>query len=40
LPHVAALTDVRSAAQLAAANVRALRAGQPIAHLVDRTREY
>jgi len=40
LPHVAALTDVRSAAQLAAANVRALRAGQPIAHLVDRTRGY
>jgi glyoxylate/hydroxypyruvate reductase A len=40
LPHVAALTDVRSAAQLAAANVRALRAGRPIAHVVDRARGY
>jgi glyoxylate/hydroxypyruvate reductase A len=40
LPHVAALTDPRSAAQVAAANVRALRAGRPPAHLVDRGRGY
>ena len=40
LPHAAALTDPRSAAQLVAANVHALLDGQPIAHLVDRTRGY
>ena len=40
LPHVAAPTDPRSAAPIAAANVRALRAGQPIANLVDRARGY
>lgn len=40
LPHVAAPTDPRSAAPIAAANVRALRAGQPLAHLVDRARGY
>jgi glyoxylate/hydroxypyruvate reductase A len=40
LPHVAAQTDPRTAAELAAANVRALRAGQPLAHLVDRLRGY
>ncbi len=40
LPHVAAPTDPRSAARIAAANVRALRAGQPLAHLVDRARGY
>jgi len=40
LPHVAAPTDPRSAAPIAAANVHALRAGQPLAHLVDRTRGY
>jgi glyoxylate/hydroxypyruvate reductase A len=40
LPHVAALTDPRSAAALAAANVRALAEGRPIAHLIDRTRGY
>ena len=40
LPHVAAPTDPRSAAPIAAANVRALRVGQPIAHLVDRARGY
>lgn len=40
LPHVAALTDPRSAAALAAANVRALRAGRPLAHVVDRARGY
>lgn len=40
LPHVAAQTDPRSAAQVVAANVRALRAGAPLAHLVDRQRGY
>jgi glyoxylate/hydroxypyruvate reductase A len=40
LPHAAALTDPRSAAQVAAANVRAALAGQPLAQLVDRQRGY
>jgi glyoxylate/hydroxypyruvate reductase A len=40
LPHVAALTDPRSAAQVVAGNLRALREGRPIAHLVDRARGY
>ena len=40
LPHIAAQTDPRSAAQVVAANVRALREGRPIAHLVDRERGY
>jgi glyoxylate/hydroxypyruvate reductase A len=40
LPHVAALTDMRSAAQVVAANLRAVRDGRPLAHLVDRARGY
>ena len=40
LPHVAALTDERSAAVLVAANLRALAHGEPLAHLVDRSRGY
>jgi glyoxylate/hydroxypyruvate reductase A len=40
LPHVAALSDPRSAAHLVAANVQALLDGQPIANLVDRERGY
>jgi glyoxylate/hydroxypyruvate reductase A len=40
LPHAAAATDPRSAAQVAAANVRAVLAGQPPAHRVDRERAY
>jgi glyoxylate/hydroxypyruvate reductase A len=40
LPHVAALTDARSAARVVAANLRALRDGKPLAHLVDRARGY
>jgi glyoxylate/hydroxypyruvate reductase A len=40
LPHVAALTDERSASAVVAANLGALAAGTPIAHLVDRTRGY
>lgn len=40
LPHTAAQTDPRSAAGIAARNVRALRAGQPVADLVDRSKGY
>lgn len=40
LPHVAAQTDPRSAALIAADNVRAFRAGRVPANLVDRTRGY
>jgi glyoxylate/hydroxypyruvate reductase A len=40
LPHVAALTDPRSAAALVAANVAALRSGAPIAHQVERGQGY
>jgi glyoxylate/hydroxypyruvate reductase len=40
LPHVAALTDVRSGAAVCIGNLRALAAGAPLQHLVDRTRGY
>lgn len=40
LPHIAALTDMRSAAAIAVANIRAALAGAPVAHQVDRTRGY
>ena len=40
LPHVGALTDALSAAQVVAANLQALRDGAPLAHLVDRARGY
>ncbi|MBX3635676.1 MAG: glyoxylate/hydroxypyruvate reductase A [Rubrivivax sp.] len=40
LPHAAAATDPRSAAAVAAANLRAARDGAPVAHLVERTRGY
>jgi len=40
LPHVAALTDPRSAAVIVAANVAALRAGRAHENLVDRSRGY
>ncbi len=40
LPHAAALTDERSAAAVVARNLRALWAGQPLQHLVDRARGY
>ena len=40
LPHVAAQTDPRSAAQVVAANVLALFGGRPLAHLVQRERGY
>lgn len=40
LPHVAALTDLRSAADVVASNLDRLQAGQPLLHLVDRARGY
>lgn len=40
LPHAAALTDPRSAAQVVAANVQALCDGRPVTHRVDRARGY
>jgi glyoxylate/hydroxypyruvate reductase len=40
LPHVAALTDARSAASVVADNVRALRGQQPLNHLVKPDRGY
>lgn len=40
LPHVAALTDERSAARVVAANLTALSQGEAIAHAVDRARGY
>lgn len=40
LPHVAAQTDARSAAEVVVANLRAWVAGAPLAHQVDRTRGY
>lgn len=40
LPHVAALTDARSAAEVVAANLRRLRDGAPLQHLVQRQRGY
>ncbi|PPE66247.1 2-hydroxyacid dehydrogenase [Caldimonas caldifontis] len=39
-PHVAAATDPRSAAQVVARNILALREGRPLAHLVDRSAGY
>lgn len=40
LPHAAAATDARSAAAVAVANLRAMRDGQPVRHLVERGRGY
>ena len=40
LPHTAAQTDPRSAAQVVAANLSALREGRPLAHLVERGKGY
>jgi glyoxylate/hydroxypyruvate reductase len=40
LPHAAAGTDARSAAAVAVANLRALRDGQALRHLVRRDRGY
>lgn len=40
LPHVAALTDPRSAALIVARNVMALREGRALENLVDRSRGY
>lgn len=40
LPHAAAQTDARSAAEIAAANVRRLRCGAALHNVVDRVRGY
>jgi glyoxylate/hydroxypyruvate reductase len=40
LPHVAAQTDPRTAAQIVARNVEALRGGLGLQALVDRRRGY
>lgn len=40
LPHVAAQTDLDSAARVVAMNIEALLAGRPLAHLVQRHRGY
>ena len=40
LPHVAALTDERSAAAVVAGNLEALARGEALANLVDRARGY
>jgi len=40
LPHAAAMTDARSAAQVVARNLRALQRGDALAHLVNRTHGY
>jgi glyoxylate/hydroxypyruvate reductase A len=40
LPHVAALTDVRSAAQQVAGNLLRLQRGEPLLHRVERCRGY
>jgi glyoxylate/hydroxypyruvate reductase A len=40
LPHVAALTDPRTACEVVADNVRRLARGEPLLHLVDRQRGY
>ncbi|HLO93791.1 MAG TPA: glyoxylate/hydroxypyruvate reductase A [Burkholderiaceae bacterium] len=40
LPHTAAQTDPRSAAEVVAANVRALRSGAPLLHRVERSQGY
>jgi glyoxylate/hydroxypyruvate reductase A len=40
LPHAAAGTDARSAARVAADNLRAFVEGRPVAHLVDTQRGY
>ncbi|HEY9027794.1 MAG TPA: glyoxylate/hydroxypyruvate reductase A [Burkholderiaceae bacterium] len=39
-PHSAAHTDLRSAVAVVAANVEAVRRGEAVAHLVDRSRGY
>lgn len=40
LPHAAAQTDLRSATNIAVDNVKRLRGGEPVAHLVERRRGY
>lgn len=38
LPHAAEMTDPRSATQVAASNLRALRDGDTLVHMVDQQR--
>jgi glyoxylate/hydroxypyruvate reductase A len=40
LPHAAAMTDPRSAAQVVAQNIGRLTRGEPLLHIVDRQRGY
>jgi len=40
LPHIAAATDMRSAARIVAGNLQALRDGEPLHDLVERSRGY
>jgi len=40
LPHAAAMTDARSAAAVAVANLRAARDGLPLMNLVEGARGY
>ncbi len=40
LPHIAAATDMRSAARIVATNLQALRDGEPLHDLVERSRGY
>lgn len=40
LPHIAAATDMRSAARIVAVNLQALRDGEPLHDLVERSRGY
>jgi glyoxylate/hydroxypyruvate reductase len=40
VPHIAAITQVKTAARTLAANVRRCQAGEPLANVVDRSRGY
>ena len=40
LPHIAAITDPKTASTVVATNVRSFLNGTPVADIVDRTREY
>lgn len=40
LPHIAAITDPKTASAVVAQNITAFLRGDPVAHIVDRSREY
>jgi phosphoglycerate dehydrogenase-like enzyme len=40
LPHIAAVTDVKTAAKIAAENIKTFRAGKMPGPLVDRAKSY